>query len=105
MITPLLKDDSLERDVLADYRHVSGLSFLSKTLERLVLSQLNDHIATFDLLSPCKSAYRAHHSTETALLSVADDHLRDIDGGCENAILLLDLSAAFDKIDLATLID
>jgi hypothetical protein len=105
LITPLLKDDSLERDVLADYRHVSCLSFLSKTLERLVLSQLNDNIATFDLLSPCKSAYRAHHSTETALLSVADDHLRDIDGGCENAILLLDLSAAFDKIDLATLID
>jgi hypothetical protein len=76
LITPLLKDDSLDRDVLANYRPVSGLSFLSKTLERLVLSQLNDHIAAFDLISPCQSAYRAHHSTETALLSVVDDHLR-----------------------------
>jgi hypothetical protein len=105
LITPLLKDDSLDRDVLANYRPVSGLSFLSKTLERLVLSQLNDHIAAFDLISPCQSAYRAHHSTETALLSVVDDHLRAIDGGCGNALLLLDLSAAFDTIDHATLVD
>ena len=93
------------RDVLANYRTVSGLSLLSKTLERLVLSQLNYHIAAFDLLSPCQSAYRAHHSTETALLSVTDDHLQAIDGGCGKALLLLDLSAAFDTIDYATLTD
>jgi hypothetical protein len=55
-ITPLLKDDSLDRDVLPNYRPISGLTFLCKTLEQLFLSQLIDHIAAFDLISPCQSA-------------------------------------------------
>ena len=39
--TPLLKDRSLDRDVLGNYHPVSGLSLLSKTQERVFLYQLN----------------------------------------------------------------
>ena len=42
-----------------------------------------------------QSAYRSHHSTETALLKVLSDVLTAID----DKKALLDLSAAFDCVD------
>ena len=46
-----------------------------------------------------QSAYKAHHSTETALLRVYNDVMFNIDRGNDTLIVLLDLSAAFDTID------
>ena len=46
------------------------------------------------------AAYRAGHSTETAVLKVLSDILLAIDAGNLSAlVLLLDLSAAFDTVD------
>ena len=47
-------------------------------------------------------AYKAHHSTETALLIVFNDILFSIDQGRGE---ILDLSSAFDAIDHAVLFD
>ena len=46
-----------------------------------------------------QSAYRAQHSTETALLRVKNDILHGIDNRQVVALVLLDLSAAFDTVD------
>ena len=43
--------------------------------------------------------YKAHHSTETALLKVYNDVIFNIDRGNCTLLVLLDLSAAFDTID------
>jgi hypothetical protein len=45
-----------------------------------------------------QSAYRAYHSTETALLRVHHDISIALDKNCCAALLMLDLSAAFDMI-------
>jgi len=50
-----------------------------------------------------QSAYRVHHSTEMAVLKVLGDILRAVDRGDLAALALLDLSAAFDMVDHATL--
>ena len=76
-----------------------NLSFLSKVLERIVLSQLNEHLNQNNLLSPLQSAYRPNHSTETALLSIVNDLLTAMDNNKICILILLDLSAAFDTID------
>ena len=46
-----------------------------------------------------QSAYRPHHSTETAILKVLSDVLLAIDAGDLSALVLLDLPAAFDTVD------
>ena len=43
-------------------------------------------------------AYRAFHSTETALIKVKDDILRAIDNQRITCLILLGLSAAFDTV-------
>ena len=68
IITPLLKKPTLDWNVLSNFLPVSNLSFLSKLIERAVLMLLTEHLSNFSLLPVHQSAYRANHSTETALL-------------------------------------
>ena len=52
-----------------------------------------------------RSAYRKHHSTETALLKVVNDIYQATDNKCEAVLVMVDLSVAFDTIDHAILLD
>lgn len=98
VVTPLLKKASLDPDVLSNYRPVSNLSFISKVLEKVVSRRLDNHKTVHGLYEPFQSAYRAGHSTETAVLRVQNDILRAIDDGKCVFLVLLDLSAAFDTV-------
>ena len=98
-ITPILKKANADPDDVKNYRPVSNLPFLSKILERVVSSQLQSYLDENELHSKLQSAYRQHHSTETALLRVQNDLLRAVDANKEAILILLDLSAAFDTID------
>ena len=84
------------------YRPISNLSVISKLLERLVCKHLVKYLKDNDLLPDLQSAYRAHHSTETAVLKVLSDILA-LDTGDLAVLTLLDLSAAFDSVDHITL--
>ena len=46
-----------------------------------------------------QSAYRPFHSTETAVICVVNSMLMAMDQGHVGALMLLDLSAAFDTVD------
>ena len=52
-----------------------------------------------------QSAHRKHHSTESARLKVHSNNIISMDKGDVTALTLLDLSAAFDTTDHATLTD
>lgn len=54
---------------------------------------------------PLQSAYKAGHSTETALLRVHNDVLEHLHLNQNVALVLLDLSAAFDTVDHQILIN
>ena len=105
LVHPLIKKDNLDADVFVNYRPISNLSFLSKTLERIVASQIEGYLTTNGLFAKMQSAYRKHHSTETALLRVVNDIHQAIDNKCEAVLVLLDLSATFDTIDHTILLD
>ena len=74
-------------------------------IERIVCTQLIDHLKLHNLYETFQSAYRTLHSTETALLRVQNDLLQAVDSHGGAILILLDLSAAFDTIDDAKLLD
>lgn len=99
VVTPLLKKPGLDVNILQNYRPVSNLSFVSKSLERVVAARLSKHMCDHGLHEVLQSAYKPGHSTETALLRVHNDILTTMDDRGIVILVLLDLSAAFDTID------
>jgi hypothetical protein len=99
VIAPILKKPGLDPDAAASYRPISNLTFLSKLIERVVSCRLKTYLRDHQLLVPQQSAYREHHSTETATLKVASDVFNAADTGRVTILALLDLSAAFDTVD------
>ncbi|XP_038044104.1 uncharacterized protein LOC119718766 [Patiria miniata] len=103
-VTPVLKKTTLDRHEIKNYRPISNLKFLFKTIERAVVTQLTDYLDEHSLHSPMQSAYRLFHSTETALLRNQNNLLRAVDQQQEAVLILLDFSAAFDTINHQLLI-
>ena len=81
------------------------MGFISKLVERVVASQLNDHVSLNGLENVRQSAYKLGHSTESALLSIKNDVHLAFAKGEATAVVLLDQSAAFDTIDHDTLLN
>ena len=99
IVLPLIKKPGLDPQVL-NYKPVSNVSFLSKVIEKVISSRILTHIADNDLIDKFQSAYRCGHSTETVLLRVYSDIVTMVGKGNGSYLVLLDLSAAFDTIDM-----
>ena len=65
VIIPTFKKENLDPELLALYRPVSNLVFLSKFFEQLIHTQIVEHVTNFDLMDDSQSAYRTGVSTET----------------------------------------
>ena len=87
-----------------NYRPVSTLKYISKLLEKVALHQLRSQWFNNNLCDNFQSAYREHHSTETALLDVTNGLLGRADEGQVSILTSLDLSAAFDTLDHSCLL-
>ena len=72
---------------------------MSKLIERMVYQQLIAYLENHNMLPKHQSGFRAHHSTETAVLKVISDILGAADQGYVALLGLLDMSAAFDTVD------
>ena len=99
VVKPLIKKPTLDCEVLKNYRPISNLPFLSKLIEKVIAKRLVSHMQDNGMVEKFQSAYKANHSTETALLRVYNDMLIFIDQGGGATLVLLDLSSAFDTID------
>ncbi len=99
LLSPLIKKALMDSEIFKHYRPISNLSFISKLVEKVVAIRTKQHMSTHRLYEKMQSAYREHHSTETALLRVHNDIMQAIDDKGAVVLLLLDLSAAFDTVD------
>ena len=99
IIKPLLKKPSLDLNDFKNYRPVSNLRSISKTIEKCVAKQLIQYLDINDLGELYQSADKSNHSFETALIRIHNDIAMAIDQHNSVILVLLDLSAAFDTVD------
>lgn len=66
-------------------------------VERVVATRFTAHSERYKLFPSNQSAYRRHHNTETAVISIMN--IRAIDPGEVTALILLNPSAVFDTVD------
>ena len=101
-VVPLLKKgDSFDPK---NYRPVALLNIMSKILERAVYLQLVEYLDSNQLLHPNHHGSRRAHSTCTALLQMYDTWVQAVDDGNMAGVMMIDLSAAFDMVDHAILL-
>ena len=103
LITPIIKKPFLDPSSFNNYRLISNISILSKTLERVVSKQLTSFL-TKNLLCTFQTAYVPNKSTETAITRVTTNILCDLNNTYGTILVLLDLSAALDTIEHSLLI-
>ena len=58
LIRPLLKKPGLDQNMFKNYRPVSNLPFVSKVLEKVVSSRIEEHLISNNLHEQHQSAYR-----------------------------------------------
>ena len=96
-ISPLLKA-GLDKNLLSSYRPVSKVSFLSKIIEACVQGSLIAFLENENVYPKHQSAYRMLHSTETTLLKIHNDLMKNFNSRNCSILIMLDNSAAFDTI-------
>jgi Reverse transcriptase (RNA-dependent DNA polymerase) len=84
---------------------ISNRSIVSKLLQRRVAKQLVSYLSFHQLLPANQSSFWTGHSTESAITKVHSDLLDAVDRGDSAVLALLELSAAFDTVDHAMLLD
>ena len=104
IVLPRLKKPTLDSSKLSSFRPISNLSFISKLVERVAANRFIRHAEGNALFPVDQSSYRQNHSTETAVLCVHNSIVCAVDQKRMVALVLLDLSAAFDTVDHATLL-
>ena len=103
LINPIHKSGEIE--MVGNYRPIALLPILSKVLEKVVSTQLMEHLESNNLLSNTQHGFRPKLSTETALLKVTDSLYKNIDDNLVSLVILCDLSKAFDSVSHNILID
>ena len=96
-ITPLFK--SGDHSLPGNYRPISVLPTISKIFEKHVVKHLYLYLSKYKLLHESQSGFRSQHSCHTALTSLIDKWLKQIDNGNLVGAIFLDLKKAFDTVD------
>lgn len=99
IVFPTLKKSNLDCNNLNNYRPISNIAFLSKVMEKIVDDQITNHMSQNDFEEIFQSGYKKGHSVETALLRILNDIYLGKERKQITALILIDLSAAFDTID------
>ena len=95
------KGDPLE---ISNYRPISLLSSISKVLEKFIHKRTIRFLKKLDIFSDSPFGFRQKHSTTHAILYFIDHIASALDDQLHTLAIFLDLSKAFDTIDIEILL-
>ena len=96
-VKPIPKEG--DHEIASNNRPISLLPILSKVCERVAHNQFMAYLTSKGRLSIKQSGNKEKHSTETSVIQTTDMILSAIDKKQLTAVILLDMSKAFDSID------
>ena len=87
----------------ANYRPVSLTCICCKTLEHILVSNINKHLALDSILADCQHSLRSQRSCETQLVQFVHDIISNLDGAVNRGhkqtdLIIVDFAKAFDKV-------
>ncbi|XP_065652667.1 uncharacterized protein LOC136079922 [Hydra vulgaris] len=96
-IIPIYKggDDSIK----SNFRPISILSCFSKILERIMHNRLYNYLEKNNILYHKQFGFRNNHSTEHAVIDLANQILNGFDNDSYTLGIFLDLSKTFDNVN------
>ena len=103
-IIPIPKASNTDHQQAENNRPISLLPILSKVCEKVVANQFVPYLLSLNRLTENQSGNKQWHSTETALIKITDVILKAMNNKQLTAVVLLDMSKAFDSLDHGILI-
>ena len=87
----------------ANYRPVSLTCICCKTLEHILVSSINKHLALDSILADCQHGFRSQRSCETQLVQFVHNITSNLDGAVNRGhkqpdLIKMDFAKAFDKV-------
>ena len=74
-----------------------------KTLEHILVSNINKHLALDSILADCQHGFQSQRSCETQLVQFVHDIISNLDGAVNRGhkqtdLIIMDFAKAFDKV-------
>ena len=100
-VAPVFKKG--EKYNAANYRPVSLTCICCKTLEHIIVSNINKHLAFESILADCQHGLQTQRSCETQLVQFYHDMVSNLDvaldrGQKQTDVIIMDFAKAFDKV-------
>ena len=100
-VSPVFKKG--EKYDAANYRPVSLTCICCKTLEHILVSNINKHLALDSILADCQQGFPRRRSCETQLVQFVHDIISNLDGAMNRGhkqtdLIIMDFAKAFDKV-------
>ena len=100
-VAPIFKKG--EKYDAANYRPVSLTCICCKTLEHIIVSNINKHLAFESILADCQHGFRSQRSCETQLVQFFHDLVSNLDRALnrnhrQTDVIIMDFAKAFGKV-------
>lgn len=95
-LTPIHKKN--EKNLPNNYRPVSLLSIVGKSLERCVHKHMYNYVTENNLITPFQSGFTRNDSTTNQLTFLYHTFCQAVDNGKEIRVVFCDISKAFDRV-------
>ncbi|KAL1479115.1 hypothetical protein MTO96_052128 [Rhipicephalus appendiculatus] len=105
LVTPVHKGKSEPSNDPKNYRPISITSIICRTFERVLNSQLLDFLERTKFFPASQHGFCRDHSCDTALATLNQIISHNLDNRTETDLIQLDLSSAFDTLNISLLLE